>query len=110
MAGTGHDGRRVERRDGAVGCAGGVTVGVCLEGVAALMAAVADVPAGTLTEPALQRRLGQALRVRASVEELTARLVASVADRDLPRLAGATSTRAWLVGHHAISGSDAARL
>lgn len=38
-----------------------------------------------LSEQAVQDRLSQVLRVRARVEELTARRVASVTDRELPR-------------------------
>jgi hypothetical protein len=54
--------------------------------------------------------LTEMLRVRAGVEELVARLAASVADRDVPRLAGASSTKAWLMATHGLSGADAARL
>src|SRR5690348_17254389 len=71
---------------------------------------LADVTAVTLPDDELARRLAEVLRVRASVEELTARLVASAVDRGTPGAAGASSTRAWLVGEYGVSTSDAARL
>lgn len=74
------------------------------------LASVADVPAWTLTDDTVQHHLAVMLRIRSGVEELTARLAASVVDRDLPRLAGASSPRAWLSATHGMSHSDAARL
>lgn len=76
----------------------------------AALAAVADVPAWSLDEDTAQQRLGDVLRIRASVEELTARLAASVVERDVPRVAGAHSPRSWLMSTHGMSTSDASRL
>jgi hypothetical protein len=59
---------------------------------------------------AVQQRLGEALRVRAGVDELVARLTASILGRELPRLAGASSGRAWLMATHRMSAPEAARL
>jgi hypothetical protein len=78
--------------------------------IAAALGSLADAPAWVLTDGQVRQRFADVLAVRARVEELTARLVRSICDRDLPRLAGASSTRAWLVGAHGLSGRDAARL
>ncbi|MDX6297626.1 MAG: hypothetical protein QOI51_1483, partial [Nocardioidaceae bacterium] len=74
------------------------------------LASVVDVPAWTLGEDAVQQRLSEALRVRAGVDELVARLTASILGRELPRLAGASSGRAWLMATHRMSAPEAARL
>ena len=82
----------------------------CLLSVGTALAGVAETPAWVLSEDAVQARLGQALRVRARVEELTVRLLGSVVDREVPRVAGASSARAWLMATHGVSVQDAARL
>jgi hypothetical protein len=74
------------------------------------LASVVDYGAWRLDDGQVQDRFADALRVRAGVEELVARLAASVVDRELPRLGGASSTKAWLVSTHGLSGADAARL
>jgi hypothetical protein len=78
--------------------------------IAGLLGGMLDLPASTLTEDALLARLTDMLRVRASVEELTARLIRSVVDRDVSRIAGASSARSWLSGTHGMSAAEAARL
>ncbi|MDP9319063.1 MAG: HNH endonuclease [Actinomycetota bacterium] len=82
----------------------------CLSSVGTALAGVADTPAWVLSEDAVQARLTQALRIRARVEELTVRLLGSVVDREIPRVAGASSARAWLMATHGMSVQDAARL
>ena len=82
----------------------------CLSSMGTALDAVADTPAWTLSEAAVQERLTEALAIRARVEELTARLLNSVSDRELPRLAGASSTRAWLMATRGLSRQDAGRL
>ncbi len=69
-----------------------------------------EVPAWSLSEDAVQDRFSQALQVRARVEELTSRLLASIIGRDIPRIAGTSSTRAWLMATRGLSVQDAARL
>ncbi len=78
--------------------------------VAGALADVVDVPIWTLTDEQVQDRLGEALRVRAGVDELVSRLVGSVVERDLATLAGASSARSWLMGTHRMSAGAAARL
>lgn len=73
-------------------------------------AAVADLPAWTLTEDTAVASLGALLQIRASVAELTARVLASVVSREVPRLAGASSPRSWLSGTYGLSPADATRL
>jgi Domain of unknown function (DUF222) len=82
----------------------------CLSSVGTALAGVADTPVWMLSEDAVQARLTQALRIRARVEELTARLLGSVVAREVPRVAGASSARAWLMATHGMSVQDAARL
>ncbi|MEJ7630033.1 MAG: DUF222 domain-containing protein [Nocardioidaceae bacterium] len=82
----------------------------CLSSVGAALSGLVDVPVWSLSENAVQERLSQALVARARVEELTARLLASVVGREIPRLAGASSTRAWLMATRGLSIQDAARL
>jgi len=72
--------------------------------------AVSDVPAWALSEEAVQARLSESVALRSRVEELTARLLASVTDREVPRLAGASSPRTWLMATHGMSAPDATRL
>jgi len=76
----------------------------------ATLAGLAQVPAWTLSEEAVQDRLTDLLRVRAQVEEVTARLLSSVAGREIPRISGASSTRAWLMATRGLSIQDASRL
>jgi hypothetical protein len=85
-------------------------IGVVLEDLAAGLGSVVAEAVWPLTDDQAKDRLGRVLAFRAGVEELTARLVRSVMDRDLPRLAGASSMRAWLMGTHGVSGPDAGRL
>ncbi|MBA3310891.1 MAG: hypothetical protein H0U28_12730, partial [Nocardioidaceae bacterium] len=82
----------------------------CLRTVTGSLADVVDVPTWTLTDEQVQDRLAEALRARAGVEELVSRLVGSVVERDLATLAGASSTRSWLMGAHRMSAGAAARL
>ncbi len=83
----------VERYDGG-GTSSAEPFEWCLVQISAALAQVVDVPAWTLNETDLVARLSHALRVRAGVDELVARLVGSASERDLDRLAGATSPTA----------------
>ncbi|MDQ3480427.1 MAG: hypothetical protein M3423_03720 [Actinomycetota bacterium] len=66
----------------------------CLDRMTAGLAEIIEVPAWTLTEEQLVDRISHALGVRSGVDELVARLVGSALERDLDRLAGATSPTA----------------
>ena len=81
-----------------------------VDGIGDLLAGVAGLPGWTLTEDAALERLGELLAVRAAVDELTARVTASILARDVPRLAGAASAKAWLMTTHGLSSGDAHRL
>ncbi|MGI8900584.1 MAG: DUF222 domain-containing protein [Nocardioides sp.] len=82
----------------------------CVSSIRSALDAVTDTPAWTLSEVAVQDRLADLLGLRARVEELTARLLRSVSEREVPRLAGASSTRAWLMATRGLSAPDASRL
>lgn len=82
----------------------------CLAGMTEALDGVADTPAWSLTETAVVERFGQVLGLRSRVEELTSRLLDSLVSRDVPRLAGASSTRAWLTTHFQMSPQEAAKL
>ncbi len=70
----------------------------------------ADPPVWSLDDRRLGDRLGEALAVRARADELVARLVGQVDDRDLGRQSGASSTRAHLVSNYRVSTGAAAGL
>jgi hypothetical protein len=74
------------------------------------LAEIIEVPAWTLTEEQLVDRISHALGVRSGVDELVARLVGSASERDLDRLAGATSPTAWLAHSQGLSRRRAAEL
>ncbi len=103
----------VERYGGGIS-PGGPPVGDpfqrCLDQMTAGLAQVVDVPAWTLTEEQLVDRIGHALGVRSGVDELVARLVGSALERDLDRLAGATSPTAWLAHSQGLSRRRSAEL
>ena len=68
-----------------------------------------DTPTWSLDDTRLDRRLGEALAVRAAADELVARLVAEADDRNLPHRYGASSTRAHLMTAHRMSAGEASR-
>lgn len=76
--------------------------------LSAVLAAVVDEAAWTVSDVDLVDLVGDALRVRAGVDELTTRLVAEAADRGLPRQHGHTSPTAWLASTGRLSRRDAA--
>ena len=90
----------IERHSGGLPPAGAPPPGEpfqrCLTSLSEALAEVVEVPAWSLTEEELVDRITVALRVRAGVDELVVRLVGSALERDLARLAGATSATAWL--------------
>ncbi len=102
----------VERYGGGIP-SGGPPVGDfqrCLDQMTAGLAEIIEVPAWTLTEEQLVDRLSHALGVRSGVDELVARLVGSASERDLDRLAVASSTAAWLAHSQGLSRRRAAEL
>ncbi len=85
-------------------------VGACLVALDDVLDKAVDAPVWSLDDARLSRRLGQALAVRARVDELVARLVGHVDERDLGAKAGASSTKAHLVASYRVSGAAAAGL
>lgn len=81
-----------------------------LEAIAGELALLVDAPTWSLDDADLDARFAQALRVRAGVDELAARLCADAVDRGLPADHGAASPRTWLTGSQRLSGASAARL
>ncbi|MBA2715462.1 MAG: hypothetical protein H0U51_00060, partial [Propionibacteriales bacterium] len=74
-----------------------------LQTMQAALADVVDAPAWSLTDEALTDRITATLAVSAGVDELLARLVGSALERELARLAGASSPTAWLACAHGLS-------
>ncbi len=62
------------------------------------LADLVDAPTWSLDDARLDRRISDALALKAQVDELTARLVGEADDRNLPHRHGASSTRAHLMG------------
>ncbi len=85
-------------------------VGACLHRLRAVLDEAADASEWSLDDRRVETRLAQALAVRAQVDELVARLVSQVEDRDLGGAAGASSTKAHLVMAYRLSGGAAAGL
>ncbi len=98
----------VERSGGGGGTSSVEPYDVCLRTMSAALAAVVDTPAWSLTDEALVDRISAALAVSAGVDELLARLVGSALERELARLAGASSPTAWLSAAHGLSRGAAA--
>ncbi len=73
------------------------------------LADLVDTPTWSLDDSRLDRRISEALAVRAAADELVARLVAEAADRNLPHRYGASSTRAHLMTAHRMSAGEASR-
>jgi len=63
-----------------------------------------------LTDEQLKSDLVDVFRIRASIDELCARLVGAAEDRNLAALEGATSTSAWLSNLTGISKGDAKKI
>lgn len=80
----------------------------CLDAMTAALAAVQDTPAWSLTDETLMDRVDATLSVSAGVDELLARLVGSALERELARLAGASSPTAWLAATRGLSRGAAA--
>ena len=85
-------------------------VGACLTALDEDLDKAVDAPVWSLDDARLSQRLGEALAVRARVDELVARLVGHVDERDLGAKAGASSTKAHLVAFYRVSGAAAAGL
>jgi len=85
-------------------------IGACLHRLRAALDGAADAPAWSLDDRRVETRLAQALSVRAQLDELVARLVSQVDDRDLGGAAGASSTKAHLVASYRMSGGAATGL
>lgn len=88
----------------------GDAFGVAFARISDVLDDLATAPAWTLSEDAVVFRFKESLQLRSRMEELSTRLLASVTERDVPRLAGASSPRAWLVATHGTSGPDSERL
>jgi hypothetical protein len=80
-----------------------------IRAVADSLAALAEPPVWALDDAALDARVAEAARLAASAQEMLARTVGEADAAGLPGRAGATSTRAWLTGHHGMSARDASR-
>ncbi len=78
-------------------------------GVRRELADLVDTPTWSLDDNRLDRRISEALAVRAAADELVARLVAEAADRNLAHRHGASSTRAHLMTAHRMSAGEASR-
>ncbi len=74
------------------------------------LADLVDAPAWSLDDARLDRRLAEALSVRAAVDQVIGELVGEMDDRHLATQVGASSTRAHLVGAHRLSRAEAARV
>ncbi|MFY9915805.1 MAG: hypothetical protein WAK18_14135, partial [Nocardioidaceae bacterium] len=59
-------------------------------GVRHELADLVDIPTWSLDDAGLDKRIGEALAVRAAADELVARLVAEADDRNLPHRHGAS--------------------
>jgi hypothetical protein len=68
-----------------------------LAGIALELCAVSELPAWTLPDGDVGARLAEALRVRAMLDELVGRLLATVEVRGVPTELGYSSLRAWLL-------------
>jgi len=83
--------------DGGGGVSSSDPFASCLGVMTAALTQAVDAPAWSLTDEALVERITATVQVRAGVDELLARLVGSALERELARLAGASSPTAWLV-------------
>ncbi len=83
-------------------------IGTVLSAVTGQLGRAVDVPVWTLDDDRLQARLTQALQAKAGVDELIARLVGEIDDRDLATKTGASSTRSYLAATHRMSTGQAA--
>jgi Domain of unknown function (DUF222)/HNH endonuclease len=80
-----------------------------LRAVTAQYAEMAQLPVFALTDAKLDQRMAAALKARAAADEMVTRLVGEADAAGLADRAGASSTRAWLIGKHGMSPRDAAR-
>ena len=69
-----------------------------------------DAPVWSLDDQGLDARFAQVMAVRAAVDELAARLVGEMDDRDHAIRLGGSSTKAHLIGTHRLSRGEAARM
>jgi Domain of unknown function (DUF222) len=80
-----------------------------LRTVTAQYAEMAELSVFALTDAKLDARLSAALRARAAADEMVTRLVGGADAAGTADRAGASSTRAWLIGKHGMSPRDASR-
>lgn len=83
---------------------------LCLDAMSGALASAVDAAAWSLTDEALVDRISSTLAVSAGVDELLARLVGSALERELARLAGASSPTSWLTSTHGVSHGAAAAI
>lgn len=85
-------------------------LGAAIDMVRAGLVALAECEPWRLSDEQVVAAFGELLAMRGVTEAVASRMFAAVGDRDLPRLAGASSPRAWLMALHGLSGVDASRL
>ncbi len=103
--------RETDRSGGANGAGGaGDVFGRVLSQVRAELSELVDAAVWSLDDARLETRLGQVLAVRASVDELAARFVSQLDDRDLAGAAGGSSTQAYLMAAYRMPRGAAAGL
>ena len=78
--------------------------------LAARLAQIAGTEVWKLTDEQLTCEVADVARIRSSVDELLTRLTVAAEGRDLPGLAGATSTTAWLAHLTRLSRTQAAKV
>jgi hypothetical protein len=74
-----------------------------LRAVRAGYAQMAELPVWSLTDTTLDARLDAALQAMSSAQEMVARVVAEADAAAVATRAGASSTKAWLIGRHRMS-------
>lgn len=88
----------------------GDAFGPVLASVRQQLTGLIDVPTWSLEDGRLAQRFAEAAAVRASADELMARLAAEMDDRDVAGRQGASSTRAHLIADHRMSAAEAGRV
>lgn len=81
-----------------------------LEQLEALLDGVAGVPAWSMDDAELTDILGRVAVVQTRLDELSSRMIGAAENMDLPRLAGKTSTTAWVANIAGTGRREASRL
>ena len=85
-------------------------IGRVLGRVADELKGTIDAPVWSLDDQGLDARFAQVVALRAAVDELAARLVGEMNDRDHATRLGGSSTKAHLMGAHRLSRGEATRM